>query len=232
MLEKIVFPLCNCCKKQTTETKFGLCFSCFEKLISFNPENRCKYCGYPLEKGSNICGKCFSRKSFFDSGVFLFPYNECGKALIHSIKFEDKLEYLEVINFFINQLTDFINGKEIDFITYVPSSLFHYLSRGYSVPRELAKRLSSFFNIPYKKIVYTKRPYKKLLSKSKSVKERKSIVGNFFRVKSDGRKANGILLVDDVFTTGTTVNTVASLVKKNNVAEKVYFFTLSMVVKD
>ncbi len=232
MLERVVYPLCNCCQKKTFKTIFGLCKACFDTLVSFNPESRCIHCGYPLPKDSNLCGRCFAEKNSFDGGFFLFPYNSCGRALIHSVKFDDKPEYLDIVSYFENTILGFVKERDIDLITYIPSSLFHYVLRGYSVPREIAKRISLISGIPFKKVVYTKRVYKKLLSRSKSVKERKEIVRNFFRVKTGKVKVESILVVDDVFTTGTTLNAVSLLIKKNKIAQKVYFLTLAMVVRD
>ncbi len=231
MLEKIIPPQCVCCNQVFKKTRFGLCEKCLGSLMFEGSEARCKYCSYPLPFGSNICGRCFSNKNRFDGGFALFPYNECGRALIHSVKFKDRIEYLKVLTLFKSEIADFLKDKNIDVVTYVPSSLYHYLIRGYSVPREMAKILSSYFSIPYKKLVFTNKPFKRLLSKSKSVAERKSIVKGFFRVKS-GSVFKNVLLLDDVFTTGTTVNRIADLLKSENVAEKVFFLTLAMVVKN
>lgn len=148
---------------------------------------------------------------------------------MHSIKFKDKIEYLKIVEYFRNSIEGFLEEEDIELITYVPSSLYHYLLRGYTVPREMAKQLSNLYGIPYKKLVFTKRPFKRLLSKTKKVEDRKRIVKGFFRVKS--RESYGkILLLDDVFTTGITINTIARMLKEEGITKQVFFLTLSMVV--
>ena len=226
----LIYPVCDCCNNVVKKKRFGLCEKCFYSVTHTSYEARCKYCSYPLASGSNVCGRCFKEARDFDRGFFLFPYNDCGRSLIHSIKFRDKIEYLRVMECFEKDISVFLKSCGIEVITYVPSSLYHYLSRGYTVPREIAKILSKSFSIPYKKLVFTRRPFKKLLSKTRSVSQRRSIVKDFFRVKSKNRFKN-VLLIDDVFTTGTTINTIAKLLKKEGVAERVFFLTLSMVVK-
>ena len=148
---------------------------------------------------------------------------------MHSIKFKDKIEYLKIVEYFRNSIEGFLEEEGIELITYVPSSLYHYLLRGYTVPKEMARLLSNLYGIPYKKLVFTNRPFKRLLSKTKRVEDRKRIVKGFFRVKSGERYGN-ILLLDDVFTTGITINTIARMLKEKGVAERVFFLTLSMVV--
>ncbi|BBB32997.1 phosphoribosyltransferace [Thermotomaculum hydrothermale] len=229
MLEKIIYPECYCCKKVVKRIKFGLCEECLGSLTKVEFESRCKYCSFPLPSGSNICGRCFKEKREFDGGFFLFPYNDCGKALIHSIKFKDKIEYLKILESFNLQIHEFLQDKEIEVLTYVPSSIYHYLKRGYSVPREIGKILSSSLGIPLKKLVFTRKPFKKLLSSTKTASERRKIVKSFFRVRSK-HQYKSLLLVDDVFTTGATVNRISKLLKREEIAEKVYFLTLAMVI--
>ncbi len=229
MLEKVIYPQCACCGKVVKTATFGLCGDCFNSLVFNRFENRCKYCSYPLNTGSNICGRCFKEQRKFDGGIFLFPYNECGRTLIHNIKFKDKIEFLKVIEYYTDEIKEFITSKEIELITYVPSSLYHYLSRGYTVPRKIAIHLSEKFSIPFKKIIFTSRPFKKLLSTSKGISERKKIVNTFFTVRS--KECYGsLLVVDDVFTTGTTINHIASLIKREKISEKVFFLTIAMVL--
>ncbi len=231
MLEKIVYPECICCGKVIEKSRSGLCDECFNSLVCNDFVSRCKYCSYPLSSGSNICGRCFKGDLKFDGGLFLFPYDECGKSLIHSIKFKDRIEYLEILNYFGKEIEVFLKNKDIEVVTYVPSSLYHYLLRGYTVPREIAKVISACYSIPFQKIVFTTKPFKRLLSKTKSVSDRKKIVKGFFRVKAE-KKYKSLLLVDDVFTTGTTVNSISGLLKKKKIADKVYFLTLAMVLKN
>ena len=183
-----------------------------------------------MGEGSNICGGCFLEKNLFDGSFFLFPYEDCGKALVQSVKFKDRVEYLAVIDYFEREISEFLDKYSPDCITYVPSSLFHFLQRGYTVPARLARLLSVKYAIPFEKLVYAGKIYKKSLFKTNSPAERKKIVKDFFKVKR-GKKFKSVLVVDDVFTTGTTVNRVCGLLKKEKIAEKVFVFTLARVLK-
>ncbi len=230
MLDRIISPLCVCCQKEVLNPVCGLCPECFNSLFKLKNAVRCAYCSFPVNEGSNICGKCFSEKNFFDYSFFLFPYDNCGKALVQSVKFKDRIEFLSVVDYFEKEISQFVEKASPDCITYIPSSLFHFLKRGYTVPARLGKLLSLKYSIPFKKLIYAKKAYKKSLFKADSPSERREIVKGFFKVKS-GERFGSVLVVDDVFTTGTTVNAVSRLLKRKKVAEKVWVFTLARVVK-
>ncbi len=230
MLDKIIYPECNCCKRIVESVRFGLCDDCMAG-IKVNFSNRCNLCSNPVPDGSNICGRCFSSKVYFDRGFFLFPYNDCGKALIHSIKFKDHPEYLKVIDLFKIQIFSFFDEIRPQVITYVPSSFNSFFKRGYSVPKRMAIMLSNLSGVELKRLVFTKKLFKKRLSLTKSVNERKKIVKRSFEVRAKGNYER-ILIVDDVFTTGSTINFISKRLKEKGIGERIYFLTLAMVLND
>jgi competence protein ComFC len=114
-----------------------------------------------------------------------------------------------------------LNKKNIDIIIPVPISNNRIRERGFNQVEEILKKL----NIKYLKAKRIKNTKK--MSKILNEKERKENIKNAFKV--EGRLQNKtILIVDDVITTGSTINELINTINKKYRIKEVYIFTLSI----
>ena len=117
-----------------------------------------------------------------------------------------------------------LENIKFDYILFVPLHKKRMRKRGFNQAEKIAKSLSKLINIPVvnniERIYNTERLYK--LNKYEREKELK----NVFVLKDSKHelKNKNILLVDDIFTTGATVNEISKLLKLKNV-NKVYAMT-------
>lgn len=228
MLSLIIKPMCLHCK-ENIQKKFGLCEMCFDSLKEIDKLNQCNICNLPIKGEGTICERCFKAKDKFDSAYFLFPFEAAGRSLIHNIKFKDKIHFLKLLeNYDKREMVEFFN--DVDCITYIPSPYLTFAARGYNVSYEIAKFLGKQYKIPVVKIFKSNKLYKKRLSKTKHRADRKKIIKKFLELKKTDFNYNQILIVDDVFTTGITLNKASELIKNAKIAKKCKVFTLSRVV--
>jgi len=206
LLSEIFYSECAGCGTTIGPGKY-LCSRCLEDL-PFVTE-RCEACGYPLEISSSYCRNCSSNK-FFDYLFIPFWYKGVIKEALKNVKF--RYGFRE-INFF-KYITGFIdcNVANYDFITPVPSHFIRKFRR-FIHPADItasniAKKYSKKKVEILKRRKYTK--YQWQLKKNM----RHTNVRKAFELREEV-KGSKILLVDDIMTTGNTLNECAKLLKRN-----------------
>ena len=187
--------------------KCVICGNILEESIQ-NVEFACKNCKTKLEYYRRDCEFLHGIGSF-DALVFSFQYKDVIRKLILDYKFENK-KYL--YDFFAHELAFRIkkfclkNTVQIDFIIAVPISFKRYLERGYNQSLLVANKISQILNIPIAKHCLIKYKNNKRQSELSHYERKKNAEG-VYKILSN-KKINGknILLIDDIYTTGATVN--------------------------
>lgn len=207
MLEKVFdvfFPRnikCVACNKELFNNKSGLCKSCLNK-VGIISGCTCMYCGKPIEDEVAICISCEKKRFFFKRGYSILSYNDFNKKLILQYKYHRKtyLAYYFAKMIFY-QLRDQL--RDVAYVTYVPLHKTKLKKRGFNQSEILANYLAGFLKIKTYKILNKVKPTKSLKNLNKYQRE-VEIRGSFEIAKEVA--AHKILLVDDVFTTGATLN--------------------------
>ncbi|NOZ13071.1 MAG: ComF family protein [Acidobacteria bacterium] len=229
MLDLIIKPRCAHCKS-TDNVRFGLCSSCLNTLTAYSPPARCKVCGMAIRGEGNICQRCLEGRDRFDRAFFLFPYAGEGRTLIHHIKFRDCVKWLGILDAAESVWRPVLESWHPDAVTWIPSSLHTRWMRGYNVSGELAKQVAETLRIPCLPLLKRARLFKRRLSATGSPGERRRVIRQFLKgPESIPEGISRILLVDDVLTTGATVNRGAKLLKQAGGVSEVSVFTLSRV---
>jgi ComF family protein len=119
-----------------------------------------------------------------------------------------------------------INYTDFDFIVPVPLHSSKMRKRGYNQSELLARHISASLSIPY--VDALKRTKKTLKQSEQSKEERRKNLKDAFAVKSSPEKIinSSVLLVDDIYTTGSTVDE-CSKALVNYGAAKVYVITIA-----
>lgn len=229
-----IFPQQCCICKSYLSVDGSICLSCLGKL-NLITDPKCDCCGFPFEfklKGANkklLCPRCLKKSYKFDKAISAVIYDDFSKQLILPFKHGDKTQYAKTIASIMS-----MSGREIakqcDYIIPVPIHLTRMLKRKYNQASLISGFLSKMYSKP---VLYTTLVRSKATASQGhlSNKERKQNVFGVFSVKNNDKiKGRNILLVDDVFTTGATVNECAKILKKNGV-NKVFVFTFARVVK-
>lgn len=218
-LMEIFFPSkCVFCGKYT---EGYVCKHC-SKYLKF-PKYYCLTCGYPLTVKSQICYNCSKEKLFWQGYEFVAYYEGMWKEIIELYKFKNK-PFLAKFLAELGKEKILKRGWEIDFITYVPLNYSNLKKRGYNQSEYLAYFLSKYLRIPYGPLLYLKKEIK--AQKALSYKERELNVLNAFEViKKEDRYIENILLVDDVYTTGSTLRECVRTMRESLKLDRVYVFT-------
>ncbi len=223
---QLLFPLrCPVCDDIVTPFGEKICLGCMKKLKVISPP-RCLKCGKKLEEEEQeYCHDCSIRKHVFLRGRALYEYGSIAPA-IYRFKYGNRREYAD---FFGEEIARYL-GDEIqrmhpDALIPIPLHPARRRKRGYNQAELLAKAISRYTGIPvYDKILIRVKntvPLKKL-----NPQERQNNLKKAFHIRGNDVKLKTIILIDDIYTTGSTMDAAAAALLAAG-AEKIYFITLS-----
>lgn len=195
---------CNC----NRDCKFGICISCTNQIQRI-PSLHCKVCK-SLSIENDICIECDKRLPLFINLSTIGIYNGLIKTLIYDYKYQKIKSHAKPLSYLLSEsIKKEINYKNISFITSIPLSEEKIKSRGFNQAYLLSKELSNILKIPYKEIFSRIKDTKPQFSLS--YEERKDNLKDAFTLSYTNIKDKKILIVDDIFTTGTTIQEVCKL---------------------
>lgn len=202
-----------------------LCDKC-KKKVSYIKEPACKKCGKQLENmRQEYCMDCVKKTHHFIQGKAVFSYEKTMKGSMYRFKYAGKREYADFYaEEAVKRYADWIKRKGIEVIVPVPIYKGRKRERGYNQAEVFAKALGRKLSIPVdnKMVLRMKNtaPQKEL-----SERQRKDNLKGAFQVGTNIVEYSKILLVDDIYTTGTTIDTIAADLKKAGIKE-VYFLSI------
>ena len=227
---RILYPAnCVLCQIPLMIEEIHLCISCVKKIEPLKVPI-CLRCARSLAPYGNhrlICSQCRSERPYYDRGFALVPYEEPIKNIFHQIKFQKKLWLIKIFSGLLERLpsSEMIN---YEMIVPVPLDSRRERERGFNQALIIAQMLSglNLKNTPQIKKVLAKK--KRTLPQSQLKREeRLNNLENVFSLRQRGAvRGKQVLLVDDIFTTGTTINECARILKEDG-AERVDFFTIA-----
>lgn len=221
----LLFPRrCPVCDSIVPAGEGLICRRCVPKL-QYVREPRCRRCGRQLSDSAKAyCGDCAGRRHAFDYGYALYDYGSM-KNSIFRFKYRGRCEYAKFYaEDVLEKLGDEIRMMGADSIIPVPVHKSRLRRRGYNQAWLVAAELSKLTGIPmYDKIV--QRTKKTIPQKELNMHERQNNLKKAFNVGENVVKLNKTILVDDIYTTGSTLDALALELKRRG-AVAVYFVAL------
>ncbi|MBN1683915.1 MAG: ComF family protein [Gammaproteobacteria bacterium] len=217
MIKKIfnqLFPhTCVFCKKRTGRP-LDLCRACEQKLSSLN--HACPYCALPIPDDIEICARCLKQKPPFDRVFIPYVYEGSAISLIRGLKFSSRLPYADILgNLLVNFFDHLSDENKPDCIIPVPLHAKRLKERGFNQALEIAKPISQKLKIPIDTKSCTRIKYT-LAQASLPKKDRKKNVQKAFGVTPQFQRKH-VMLIDDVMTTGNTLNELSQILKQAGV---------------
>lgn len=202
-----------------------ICPGCSGK-ITLIKQPACLKCGKKLEDDAQeYCSDCMRKNHVFDRGVAVFSYTDAMKKSMYAFKYNNRREYA---GFYaecaLKSYERYFRLWKPEVIVPVPLHKVRYRRRGYNQAEIFANELSRLSGIPVDNRLLMRvkntRPQKEL-----DDKERVHNLNNAFQIMGDSVKYRRVLLTDDIYTTGTTIDECAGVLKAGGVSN-VYFLTV------
>lgn len=219
-LINLFYPaLCRACLKKINESDRNICADCAKKITERLPPF-CIKCGRQVkgspESTAGICQDCEDDTPYFDRAWSACHYDGILKDLIHGFKYR-KITSLstDFTALIINFMKKYGIGKECQLILSIPMHPNRLFKREINHADILAGALGKNLGVPYsgnvlKKIKNTE--FQSTLGRQERIKNLRS---SFSLKNSSVVHGKNILLVDDLFTTGSTVNECSRLLKNS-----------------
>ncbi len=204
MAEDLLFPRrCPVCGGVVMPKGRLICPSCLKQL-SFVSSPVCMKCGKEIEsREQEYCGDCLRRKKSFERGFALLNYDNRAAVSMAAVKYHNKREYLD----FYARAAALRFEKQfkqagIQVIVPVPVHASRLKARGFNQAAVLAKKLSAELGIPWEELLV--RVKKTDPQKGLGSSDRLKNLRGAFEAKEAVRTWERVLLVDDIYTTGST----------------------------
>ncbi len=177
-------------------------------------EAYCLQCGKPLEEESaEYCPDCERHRHAFEAGRAVFSYQGKLKASIYRLKYQGKKEYAVVFGAeMARALGPWIGSRGISRIVPVPLHRARQRERGYNQAALLARELGRRLDLPVDTNLL-RRVHPTMAQKALTGSERRANLSGAFRVTGTILPDEGLLLVDDIYTTGSTADAAAACLK-------------------
>ncbi|MFC1755517.1 ComF family protein [Thermoproteota archaeon] len=216
----LVYPaLCVSCKRPNhqSESIRYLCSNCYLSISRHTPPF-CVKCGRGLKElrhiHNSICGECLERHYNFDQAWSVCNYDGIIKSLIHAFKYKQKLHYKIIFGRLFDEfLTAFKVLRDVDLIIPIPLHAVRLREREYNQSYIIAQSVSQILNKPVTTHALERwRNTKPQVDLDEN--KRETNINGCFRLRNAVElKEKSILLIDDVFTTGTTLSEAAKALK-------------------
>lgn len=231
-LQDVIFPTkCPICFS-IINPEGQFCFECWGNIY-FISDPSCQRCDYPFEfdiGADSLCASCIEQEHYFNRAISVMKYGDASKRIIHKLKYADKIHIAKnIASLMYSKLNK--EGIAADFIVPVPMHRKKIRKRLYNQSALIANHLSRISNIPI-----LANALKKIKHHSPQTglrrELRKSNIKNTFSINREyvsDIHNKALLLVDDVYTTGATVDECSRILKQSYCSE-VNVITLTRVI--
>lgn len=201
----------------------AFCSDCAKDVV-YNNGKTCKRCGVGIDGAEDYCGNCAFDKIYFDQAYSVFSYEGAVQRAIVSMKFHNLATHAKAFAKYLVYLAHKVN-LQYDIVTFAPMSRASLRKRRYNQARELARCFCNLLDkddLLVEAIVKTKETQpQEHLNKT----ERKTNLVGAYAINADV-KGKRVLVIDDVKTTGATLNECAKVLKGAG-ATAVYCLTVA-----
>jgi len=231
MLAKKVINLlyprrCPICFEIVTKDEGMIHMRC-RKLLTYIHDPVCLKCGKPIESSmKEYCSDCGRHHYTFNYGKALWVYNQASSQSIFAYKYKGRKEYA---GFYSQELLkvhgQWLRSLNPDVIIPIPLNRRKQNIRGFNQAELVGKNIGTVLNIPIDSSLLVRNrltaPQKEL-----TPKERLKNLEKAFSINAKNHhRYNRVLLIDDIYTTGSTIEACSKVLSMNGCNE-IYFICL------
>ncbi len=215
-LEELVFPQISRCL--FCENPFGqgeICGTCQKELAAYSSWPRCQHCGrfFPEDAAYKICEECRNNPGSLELIRSVLPYQDLARQIVGNLKYRQERRLVEPMAVYLAQA---IQSEKRHFQVIIPVPMFSgkLKKRGFNQAALLAEAVAAKLDLPWKEGLKKLRDTHSQAGLNKQ--ERLSnLQGTLAVTDSKAIEGQNILLIDDVLTTGSTLEACSNILRQN-----------------
>lgn len=222
----ILYPRrCPVCGRIVMPKGRLICPGCLKALAPVR-QPRCMKCGKEVAEDTvEYCFDCTRHPRSFEYGAALLNYNEAAGRSMARIKYSNRREYLDFYAAAtLARLGNTIRRMDAQALVPVPVHPARLKARGFNQAGEFAGRLSGPLGIPVNATLLT-RNKNTLPQKELNPAERLKNLEEAFQASQPPPGLHSVILVDDIYTTGSTIEACARALKRVGIS-RVYYISI------
>ena len=226
----LLAPACAVCKAVLDEPLSGcVCTTCWASIRPITPPV-CDACGEPLARryqSDSLCIRCFRHRSAIERARAIGEYDGTLREIIHALKYDGRRSLARPLaGLMCARGAELL--KDADCVVPVPLHWRREHSRGFNQARELSR----YMGLPVAEALVRTR-YTRPQIELAAERRRTNVAGAFRRrlgwLRPRAIRARKVVLIDDVSTTGATLEACARVLKEDGVSD-VYALTAARVI--
>ena len=200
-------PVCAGCGKSGER----FCADCLSQAVIIQG-SLCAFCGRKIGAGRSLCAQCGHGNVFFDAAASWAVYGGVLREAIHALKYKQDIGLGDYFSTFLISLLK-SRGWVFDLVLPVPISHDRLKERGYNQSALLSRPIAHHFRIEHTtKALHRVKETGTQVNHTKI--ERDEFLRDAFSANPAKLKERKVLLVDDIITTGSTINHCAKALKE------------------
>ena len=218
---ELLYPKrCLACDKVllNIEKERGICQACVKQVKLVGPDY-CLKCGTPTYNNEELCHNCKNTTRYFEQNKAIFQYTGQMKDTMYRFKYFNRRCYAKAFaDHAVKIYGPWLKEQKIDAIVPVPMYKPKERRRGYNQAAVFARALSKKINIPVDESIVIRQSDTTAMKQLNHLKRKKNLLKAFTTPKNivQFRK---VLVVDDIYTTGTTLDEVSKALKDGGITE-------------
>jgi len=211
-------PLCHYCHELLHDSrKIRLCDGCLAGVVPLEAP-LCPLCGHPFLHGNcsdHLCGACTLARPAFDAARGALVFDGAVRELIHQFKYSGKTMLRRPLALYAaDHLDRFVRESGPDMIIPVPLHKKRLRQRGFNQAILLGEIFAKKWELPLLRNTLRRVRWTEPQVNLSAAERLENVKGAFAVSGSPDLSGRRILLVDDVYTTGSTVKECAKILKQ------------------
>ncbi len=191
-----------------------LCESCRQRHVN-HPSIRCIRCAIDMGTLQALCGRCLAEPPAFDASFAATSYTAPMDQLVQALKFSRQLPYATVFAQLILQVVSTEAISDAGLVLAVPLSVERLAVRGFNQAHEIARPLARAWQLPLATDVCLRVRDTEPQSALAPDRRRDNMHGAFAVARREAIAGKHVIVVDDVMTTGHTLDALAACLKRH-----------------
>ena len=201
-----------------------ICPECRRKL-PLVPGKRCAKCGKPVHESEVLCDDCAKTKHVFTRGIGVYIYNDLMRESIVMMKYKGRREYGETLGMLAaEEAREYRAAFRPEAVIPIPLHRERLRKRTYNQAEAIAEPVAKYLGVPLHPDGLIRRASTGAMKELSAAERAKNIEKAVF-ANENLPVYRRVLLVDDIYTTGATMDAAAAVLKRHGIPE-IYFLTV------